>query len=285
MNREEAMKRSDDALAELALALSQGKSEALVRYLDTVSAFHHYSFRNCMLIAMQKPDATLVAGFRRWKELGRWVKKDEHGIAILAPLVYRRKKDDAGDADREATQDADPDKVRALRGFKAVRVFDVSQTDGKELPKLDMAVLGDPGERVERLEAVVRSKGIELVYEQIQGGALGTSYGGRIAVVPNLPKAESFAVLVHELAHELLHRGDRRKDTTKTIRETEAEAVAYVVCRTFGLQCSQKSADYIQLYFGDKELLSQSLELIRDVAAGIITELEEESSKEVQHAA
>lgn len=280
MDREEATKRSDDALAQLAKALSQGKSEALVQYLDTISRFHQYSFRNCILIAVQKPDATFVAGFNRWKDLGRWVKKGEKGIAILAPLVYRKK--DAEQSDQPPNETEDP-KVRALRGFKAVHVFDVTQTEGKDLPQLDMTVTGDPGERLSKLEDIVRSKGIELRYEEALDGALGTSHGGRIAVLSNLPKAETFAVLVHELAHELLHRGDRRKDTTKTVRETEAEAVAYVVCRTFGLQ--GKSADYIQLYSGDTEVLQQSLELIRDVAAGIITELEKESSKEVQHAA
>lgn len=278
MNREDAMKQSDDALNELALALEQGKSETLVRYLDMLSTFHHYSFRNCLLIAIQKPDATLVAGFQRWKELGRYVKKGARGIAILAPMMSRKKSDDQADSEDE--QDA---KTRALRGFRAVHVFDLSDTDGQELPQF-ASVNGDPGERLHHLEEIVKAKGIELSYDAIPGGALGVSQGGKITILPTLAKPEAFSVLVHELAHELLHRGDRRKETTRKIRETEAEAVAYVVCRASGLDCSTKSSD-VQLYGGDKELLFQSLELIRNVAATIIAELSEEAPKEVSDAA
>ena len=92
MNREEALKKSDDALKELADALKQGKSDTLLKYLDTLSRFHRYSFGNCILIALQRPDASMVAGFHRWKQMGRWVKKDEKGIAILAPMVSRKSK-------------------------------------------------------------------------------------------------------------------------------------------------------------------------------------------------
>jgi len=284
MNREEALKQSDEALAQLVHALEQGQSEALVRYLDTMSTFHRYSFRNCLLITIQKPDATLVAGFQKWKELGRWVKKGEKGIAILAPLVYRKQKQEDEAPPQESE---DSSKVRVLRGFKAVHVFDVSQTEGQELPEFDMSVGGDPGDRVERLDGIIRAKGIELTYGEIPGGALGVSEGGKITVLPTLGKAETFAVLVHELAHELLHRGDRRKETTKVVRETEAEAVAYVVCRACGLDSGNKSPDYIQMYSGDKEVLFQSLELIRDVATDIITALEGQptADEEVQHAA
>src|SRR3990170_4838987 len=94
MNREEATKLADQSLAQLASAFEQGRSDTLIRYLETLSRFHHYSFGNCILIAIQRPDATHVAGFQRWKELGRYVKQGEHGIAILAPMVYRKRKDD-----------------------------------------------------------------------------------------------------------------------------------------------------------------------------------------------
>ena len=281
MNRDEALKRSDDALKALALALKQGKSEALLRYLDTLSKFHRYSFGNCMLIAIQKPDATLVAGFHRWKELHRWVKKGETGISILAPLVMRKK------AASESPDESDePEKrdAKALRGFRVVYVFDVSQTEGKDLPSFG-ATEGDPGERLLRLEEIVRSKGIELDYVESLGGALGRSEGGKISILSTLSPAESFATLVHELAHEMLHRGDRRKDTTKVIRETEAEAVAYVVNRTVGLEGSAKSVDYIQLWNGDEAVLLQSLECIRDVSSRIITELEASVSEEMSRVA
>jgi hypothetical protein len=162
-----------------------------------------------------------------------------------------------------------------------VHVFDVSQTEGRGLPELE-SVTGDPGERLFAIEELIREKGIELSYVESLGGALGVSRGGNISVLSTLPAAEKFSVLVHELAHELLHRGDRRKETTKVTRETEAEAVAYVVLKASGLKLSSHSADYIQLWNGDEDVLMQSLELIREVASHIISALEAPvSEKEV----
>lgn len=282
MNREEALKKSADALQELALALQQGQSETLVKYLDMMSQFHNYSFGNCLLIALQMPTATHVAGFHRWKSLGRHVKKDEKGIGILAPLVYRSQKQD------ESEDGKVPNERRSatLRGFRVVHVFDISQTEGAELPEF-AAVGGDPGEKLLRLETLIRSQGIHFEFVDTLGGARGVSEGGAIKVVASLPVAEQFSTMCHELAHELLHRGDRRAQTTKVIRETEAEAVAYVVCRSAGLECSTHASDYIQLWNGDEEVLLQSLELIRDVAAHIITSLNAAlaNSEEVSHAA
>lgn len=279
MNRDEALKQSEDALQDLAEALRQGKSESLVRYLDMLSRFHHYSFGNCLLIAIQKPDATLVAGFQRWKDLHRWVKKGEKGIGILAPLVGRKR--DSLDADQD---DAEAAEERKLYGFRVVYVFDVSQTEGQELPALG-EVSGDPGEKLLRLQALIQTKGIELRFVESLLGALGMSEGGRISVLSSLGPAEMFSTLVHELAHELLHRGDRRKETTKVVRETEAEAVAYVVCRASGLKVSTQSSDYIQLWHGDVSVLMQSLELVREVASDIITALEAEAFEEVARVA
>ncbi|HMO15646.1 MAG TPA: ArdC-like ssDNA-binding domain-containing protein [Pirellulaceae bacterium] len=281
MNRDDALKMSDQALQELANALQQGKSEELLTYLDFCSKFHRYSFGNCMLIALQFPAAKMVAGFSRWKELGRFVKKGEKGIAILAPILSRAKQKDKDGNEGEEPEDR---KARYLRGFRVVHVFDVSQTEGAEIPDLNQ-VEGDPGDNIERLERLVESKGIVLHYEPDLDGAFGMSKGGSISVLENMPKAQTFAVLVHEFAHELLHRGDRRSETTKTMRETEAEAVAYIVCRAVGMPSNSSSADYIQLWNGDLPMLAQSLELIRDVAANIITELETSVSEEVADAA
>jgi hypothetical protein len=197
MNRDEALKRSDDALKELTEALKQGKSEALVRYLDSISKFHRYSFSNCLLIVIQNPDATLVAGFHRWKQLGRWVKSGEKGIAILAPLISRQAKN--GELSDEGDEPEDR-KARALRGFRVVHVFDVSQTEGKELPSLG-GISGDPGDKVARFENLIRSKGIELCFVESLEGALGLSEGGKISVLSTLSPAETFSTLVHELAH------------------------------------------------------------------------------------
>ena len=279
MNREDALKQSDKALQELANALNQGKSDVLMKYLDMLANFHRYSFCNCMLIALQKPDATFAAGFHGWKKLGRSVKKGETGIMILAPIVYRNKKPRNTTSDeREEPKDR---KSSLLRGFRAVYVFDISQTEGKEIAEF-ARLQGDPGENIARLEAIIRAKGIEFERTDALDGANGVSCGGKIKVLTSLPPPQMFSTMAHELAHELLHRGDRREQMTTTIRETEAEAVAYVVCRASGLECSTRAADYIQLYNGDASTLMQSLELIRSVATQIICELEIDSASETQ---
>lgn len=281
MNHDDALKKSEAGLLELQDALRKGKSDKLLQYLEMVSKFHQYSFGNCMMISLQMPNATHVAGFRRWKQLGRWVKKGERGLAIFAPMVGKRKTEDP------ATTEEDKAK-RVVFGFRVVHVYDVSQTEGKDLPKF-AELGGEPGELQTRLEAMIASLGIGFDYVGDLGSANGVSLDGRIEVVDSLPSAQKFSTSVHELAHELLHRGDRREQTTTTIRETEAEAVAYAVCRWAGIDCSTRASDYIQLYSGNEKVLSQSLELIRDVAARIIETLDNapeicESKTEVSHA-
>lgn len=282
MNREDALKASDDALKELADALRQGKSEKLVEYLGLMSRFHHYSFGNCILIAIQRPDATHVAGFGRWKDLGRFVRKGEKGISILAPLVGKRKKNETDESNQAENSTDEAQAGKVVFGFRVVHVFDVSQTEGQELP--EFATLGgDPGEKFERLEVIIKSYGIALEYvESLPFNANGMSEGGKISINATRPKPQVFSTMVHELAHELLHWGDRRDATTKTIRETEAEAVAFVVCKSIGLETSTRASDYIQLWNGDEKVLLQSLEHIRTVAAKILSELNADtSSKEV----
>lgn len=283
MNREEALKKSDEALNELAQALKDGKSETLIAYLDTMSKFYRYSFGNCMLIAAQRPEASLVAGFGRWKELKRSVRKGEKGIAILAPMVRSKRAGLESQLARNEVNSSDEDSVF---GFRVVHVFDLAQTEGEELPEF-AHVQGDPDEHLKRIEEIIQRKGIRLEYlAALPRGARGMSQGGKISILDSLPKAELFSTLVHELAHELLHRGDRRESTNRVIRETEAESVAYVVCRGIGLECSTQATDYIQLWNGDEKVLMQSLELIRDVASSILSEMEAEiPQKEVAHAA
>jgi hypothetical protein len=142
-------------------------------------------------------------------------------------------------------------------------------------------VSGDSGENLDRLTAFVKSKGIQLVYNANIAPALGMSYGGRIAILPGLSKAETFATLVHETAHELLHKAERRTATTKTVRETEAEAVAFVVGKAVGLGTGSASADYIQLYHGNASLLAECLEVIQQTASVILAALEPPIADEV----
>ena len=214
------------------------------------------------------PTATRVAGFWAWKNLGRNVKAGHKGIRILAPIVgVRRKKD------TEANKDTTKQNERVLLGFRNAYVFDVSQTDGVDLPEM-REISGDPGENLDRLAAFVRSRGIQLAYNENIAPALGMSYGGRIVLLPGQSKAEEFSTLVHETAHELLHKAERRTATTKIVRETEAEAVAFVVGKAVGLVTGTASADYIQLYHGNASLLAESLEVIQQTATVILAALE-----------
>ncbi|MFO0941570.1 MAG: ArdC family protein [Pirellulales bacterium] len=288
MNRDEALNKSDEALNELAETLKQGKSDQLMEYLGTMSRFHQYSFGNCMLIALQNPTATYVAGFSRWKELNRFVKKGEKGIAILAPLVGKRKRDSSEIESPVPADNAEPNNGKVLYGFRVVYVFDVSQTEGEELPEF-ASLGGDPGDKLDLLDSIIRSKGIAIEYvESLPCDANGMSEGGKVSINSTRSRAQMFSTMVHELAHELLHWGDRREGTTKVVRETEAESVAYVVCRWAGLECSTKASDYIQLWNGDEKVLLQSLELIRNVASQIISELDvatTQASKEVANVA
>lgn len=260
----EFLKLAADALADLERDLVAGKSATLVEFLATMGTFYNYSFNNVMLIALQRPDATQVAGFNTWKKLGRHVMKGEKGIGIIAPMAFGSKKD----ADGGAAESDDAPRIR----FRVVRVFDVSQTDGKPLAEF-AAIRGEPGEHLERLRDIVTRRGIQLEYGDIAGGAEGLSRGGSIMIQAGLPPAEDFSVLVHELAHELLHKADRRAETTKTQRETEAEAVAFVVSRAVGLECGTHASDYIQLYQGDAKTLSSSLSMIQAAASDILKEL------------
>jgi hypothetical protein len=175
--------------------LDAGQSDALTNYLTAMSRFHNYSFGNVLEIARQMPTATRVAGFWTWKNMGRSVNAGAKGIRILAPMIgVRRKKD------KEAGKDITKQNERVLLGFRNAYVFDVSQTNGVDLPTMH-EVRGEPGENIERLAAFLKEQGIELVYRDDLQGALGKSYGGRIAILSGQSEAEKFSTLVHETAH------------------------------------------------------------------------------------
>ncbi len=263
MKTNQARKVSEQAFNELVEAVEAGKSETLVEYLKAMGKFHNYSLSNAILIGFQKPRATRVAGFRTWQKLGRHVKRNEKGIAIMAPIVWRKK---VIHADEKNVQERDEETALA---FKTAYVFDISQTDGKPLP--DFArVNGDPGVYTERLREYVTSKGIKIEYSDTIGSAEGVSSGGLIRLKKGLSAGEELSVLVHELAHELLHKDRDNVPKDKKVRETEAEAVAFVVCNGIGLDTNSASSDYIQLYDGDKKTLMESLGRIQRTAAEIL---------------
>jgi len=259
------------AVDQLIRQLEAGKSEALTAYLAAMARFHNYSFGNILAIARQRPTATRVAGFSTWKELGRFVKKGEKGIQILAPMMgHRRTKND-----QEQQTDDKPHPV--LIGFRAVYVFDVAQTEGADLPEFGHNVSGDVGGHRDRLMAFLATQNIALEYSENIAPALGVSYGGKIALLPGQPKAEEFVTLVHEVAHELLHKTDRRTKTTATVRESEAEAVAFIVGQGIGLEMGRASSDYIQMYAGNAAPLAESLEVIQRTSAVILGAIQPEA--------
>ena len=263
MNSENIKKVTNQAIDQLVAALNQGRTETLTQYLAAIGRFHRYSLRNVMLIASQKPTATHVAGFHGWHKLGRFVKKGEKGILILAPIVRRK---------HENAEQNETDESSTAVCFRAAYVFDISQTDGQDLPEIG-SVHGDPREYRDRLGKFIAEQGIAFEYSQDIAPARGTSAGGTITLLPGQSPAEEFGTLAHELAHEMMHRDERRKSTSKRIRETEAEAVAFVVCHAIGLETGLASQDYIQLYEGDAKLLTDSMAYIQKAATQILNSI------------
>ena len=242
------------ALSQLVRELEAGRSEQLKAYLAALARLHRYSWGNVLLIHAQCPGASRVAGYRTWQRLGRQVRRGAKGIHILAPIV------------RRARRDQEEEKVV---GFRGACVFDVSQTDGEPLPEF-ARVGGDPGPHLARLKRMIADRGIELERAAIPGGADGLSCAGRIVVRPGLKAAEEFSVLAHELAHTMLHQSDAARPASKQVRETEAEAVTFVVCQAAGLATNSAASDYIQLYQGNRETLIASFERIQRASAEII---------------
>jgi hypothetical protein len=179
MKSEEIKQIANKAIEQLIAALNEGRSETLTQYLAAIGRFHRYSLRNVMLIASQKPTATHVAGFHAWHKLGRFVKKGEKGILILAPIVRRK---------NESTEQSETDESSTAVGFRAAYVFDISQTDGQELPEIG-CVSGDPSGYRARLGNFVTEQGITLEYSQDIAPARGPLRGERLRCSPaNLPQ-------------------------------------------------------------------------------------------------
>ena len=264
MKADYARRVSRQAFKELVEAVEAGKSQKLVDYLKAMGRFHNYSLGSTILIGFQKPNATRVAGFRTWQKLGRNVKRNEKGIAIMAPILWRRKITHTDDEEDESEHEEE-----TTLAFKTAYVFDIRQTYGKPLPEF-ARVKGGPGVYTERLRRYVVGKGIKIEHSNAIGSAEGVSAGGLIKLKKGLTAAEGFSVLAHETAHEILHHSKESMPNDKKVRETEAEAVAFVVCHGIGLDVNTASSDYIQLYNGDKETLVKSLERIQRTAAEIL---------------
>ncbi|MCK5125554.1 MAG: DUF1738 domain-containing protein [candidate division Zixibacteria bacterium] len=257
MKENKAKSLIDIAFNELIESIEKGQSEVLKNYMKTMGRFHNYSFTNIMLISMQFPTATRVAGFHTWRKLDRYIMKGEKGIKIIAPIIRKK----------EEVQKEIVNSEHDICGFRIVTVFDISQTNGKELPAIS-TVEGDPKEYCSKLNELIFKQNIQLEYSD-DIAAEGYSSGGKIVIKSGLSLAEDFSVRVHEFAHEFLHQNKNGK-LSKKQKETEAEAVAFVVSSAIGLDANTAFSDYIQMYQGDKETLMNSIQRIKEVSSRIL---------------
>jgi antirestriction protein ArdC len=247
---------------QLLTELQQGKSEHLQHYLAFSSRFHRYSPLNQLLIFLQKPEATRVAGYRTWQKLGYQVGKGEKGIRILAPRPYTRVPEETGE------------EQQAVR-FVSVAVFDASQLANlaeKPLPEFFTPLEDDQQELCTRLEQAIGTEGIALREAAATQGAQGLSRHGEIVLKEGLDSRSKFLTLTHEYAHELLHWDEEGKAQSAMVKECHAEAVSYVVAAHFGLH-NPFSSDYLQQWGATPELLLKDLATVTKAASHIIDKL------------
>lgn len=248
-------------------------SENWTRYLAVQSRFHHYSYSNSILIMCQMPTATRVAGFARWRELGRSVRKGEHGIRILAPMT---RKEETGKEDPDGVTEGET----ARRTFFApVTVFDVSQTEGEELPDICRTLTGDV-DGFERLrEAVEAAADCPVSYEDGTDASHGyyDTAADRIVVKAGEPQAQTVKTLLHEVAHSILHRrGGPAENAPRDVKEVQAESTAYVVCKHFGVDTDGYTFEYVASWGrSDLKELRENLSLIQKTAETLIDRIEE----------
>ena len=292
-------KTEKQKVQEITEKLEQGikelfESEKYKTYLNTMSKFHNYSFNNTMLIAMQKPDATLVAGFKAWqKNFDRHVKKGEKGIRILAPAPYKIKEEQekldpvTGEImlDKNGMPITEEVEIK-IPAFRVVPVFDVSQTDGKEMPDIGVNELSGSVEDYEDfMQALTEVSPVPITYEDIDGDAKGYFHttDHRIAIQEGMSQSQTVKTAIHEVAHAKLHDRERNQDIDAVLdkdrntKEVEAESVAYTVCQHFGIDTSDYSFGYIAGWSSDRDMkeLKSSLDTIRKTASELITGIED----------
>ena len=289
-----------EKLKEITDRLEQGitelfDSERYKEYLRVMSKFHNYSFNNTLLIAMQKPDASLIAGFSAWKNnFGRNVMKGQKGIKILAPSPFKIKKEmekiDPQTGKAFIGKDGKPvteEKEITIPAFKVVSVFDVSQTEGREIPNIAVNMLtGDVEHYKDVFAALEKTSPVPVGFEKIEGGAHGYYHleDKRIALDEGMSELQTLKTLIHEIAHAKLHdidlnapKDEQQPHVDRRTREVEAESVAYTVCQHYGLDTSDYSFGYVAGWSSGRELseLKSSLETIRSAAAEIINSIDE----------
>ena len=289
-----------EKLKEITDRLEQGiaelfDSERYREYLKVMSKFHNYSFRNTVLIAMQKPDASLLAGFSAWKNnFERNVMRGQKGIKIIAPSPYKIKQEmqkiDPHTQKPIIGKDGKPvteEKEITIPAYKVVSVFDVSQTEGKELPDIAVDELtGDVDRYKDFFAALEKTSPVPIAFENIEGGSHGYYHleDKRIAINEGMSELQTLKTAIHEIAHAKLHdidlnapKDEQQPHVDRRTREVEAESVAYTVCQHYGLDTSDYSFGYVAGWSSGRELseLKSSLETIRSAAAEIINSIDE----------
>ena len=289
-----------EKLKEITDRLEQGitelfESERYREYLRVMSKFHNYSINNTLLIAMQKPDASLVAGFSAWKNnFERNVMKGQKGIKIIAPSPYKIKQEmqkiDPHTQKPVIGKDGKPvteEKEVTIPAYKVVSVFDVSQTEGKELPDIAIDELpGDVDRYKDFFAALEKTSPVPIAFENIEGGSHGYYHleDKRIAINEGMSELQTLKTAIHEIAHAKLHdidlnapKDEQQPHVDRRTREVEAESVAYTVCQHYGLDTSDYSFGYVAGWSSGRELseLKSSLETIRSAAAEIINSIDE----------
>ena len=296
----EQKQSNKERLREITEGIEQGikelfESEKYRQYLSTMSRFHRYSVNNTMLIYMQMPDATLVAGYNKWRDqFERHVKRGERGITIIAPTPYRKKIEEQKlDPDTKAPMlDAEgkviiEEKTIEIPMFKPVKVFDVSQTDGKPLPHLASDLTGNVQQYDAFLEALRRTSPVPIAIRPIEPDTDGffSLDSQSITIREGMSEVQTVSAVVHEITHALLHndKSEPAADNTQPVRkkdrhteEVEAESVSYAVCQYFGIQTGENSFGYIATWSQGKELkeLRESLETINKTANQLITDID-----------
>ena len=290
-----ADKRADQ-LKEITERLEQGvkdifTSEMYTKYLLTMSKFHNYSFNNTLLIAMQRPDATLLAGYNAWKnKFNRYVKKGEKGIQIIAPApVKEREEREKIDKDTGLTvlnENGEPEievVERVIPRFRVTTVFDYAQTDGEPLPTLEVNELTARVKDYTLLkEAIEQVSPVPIRFGEIEGSAKGyySHMDKEICVRADMGESQTIKTMIHEVAHAMLHDSDQMKqrgeEKDQLTKETEAESIAFTVCSALGIDTSDYSFPYVASWASGKELkeLKDSMDTIRLTAADFLEKLE-----------
>ena len=285
-NRSPDTKSRKERIAEITAQLEEGvkavfESDAYKAYLKCMSKFHNYSLNNTLLIALQYPEASLCAGYQAWKkDHGRQVRKGEKGIKIIAPCKYKVESEDKDENGKP--------KIEEREGFRVVTTFDISQTEGPDLPSVGVDELkGDVSDYRKLFNALTEICPVPIYTEDIQGGAKGyySDTDRKIVIKSDMSQIQTIKTMIHEMAHEKLHAKehlDKEYMVDRRTKEVEAESIAYTICQHYGLDSSDYSFSYVAGWSSGKDTkeLKASLERIRSAADEMITSIDKSLDKQ-----